>query len=343
MENYKIDRKKIIGFIFYLLLVILLSIVLRSVAKTIFKGITWPFFVKLDLFLFSLMILIFIRELLYYRKTVNQVIRNFLQFIYFLLLLSLTFSLSFQSKTEWSLFIFLALIVVWIFYSFEEVVEITNKQNEHSDLPISSYNELFPTRKKEFRRIYDFLNDLDVYNPYAIAINAAWGEGKTSFVNAIIGRLKTDSNEVIFIQPMILDTREKLLKYVFGQLENIMNDYEIYTGKGSPYQKYYNLLLKFAGNKNISNIANFFDVFPEDNIADLRDMKVELESNLQKLIELQKRIYIIIDDLDRVEEDTIYNTLTFIKEIVDIKGVTVLFIVDYDKIVSERISYTYLE
>lgn len=344
MENYKIDRKKIISFIFYLLLVVLLSLVIKNLTSTIFKDITLAFLSKLGLFLFSLMAIIFIRDLLNYRKTVNQVIRNFLQFFYYLLLMSLTFSIAFQNKIEISLFIFLALIVVWIFYSFEEKLEIDTNQNEHSDLPIKSFNELFPTRKKEFIRIYNFISELDVYDPYALAISAAWGEGKTSFVNAIIEKLKIDSNEVIFVQPMIMETREKLLYYVFGQLENIMNNHEIYTGKGSPYQRYFNLLLKFVGNnKNINNLANFFDVFPEDKKADLRDTKEELEVNLQKLIEIKKRIIIIIDDLDRVEEETIYSTLTFIKEIVDLKGVIVLFIVDYDKILSERISTSYLE
>ncbi|GGI12597.1 P-loop NTPase fold protein [Gottfriedia solisilvae] len=342
MES-NIERKKIISFIFYLVLAIFNGIVFRGIASTLFTGITLSYFAKIGLILFTLMTLIFFRELFFYRKTVKQVIKNYLNFIYFLLLVSLTLSIILQSKIESILFIFLALIIVWIFYAFDEQVEIISKHTELSDLPVRSLDELFPTRKKEFNRIYGFLNDLDIYDPYALAISAEWGEGKTSFVNALIENLKEDSNEVIFVQPMIIDTREKLINYVFGQLETIMNQNEIYTGKGSPYQNYFNLLLKLVGNKNINNIVNFFDLFPEDKKEDLREFKENLEINIQKLLDLQKRIIIIIDDLDRVEEETIYSTLTFIKEIVDLKGVIVLLIVDYEKIVSERISVAYLE
>jgi hypothetical protein len=345
MKNYKINRNKVISFIFYVLLAILLSLVVKSLANTVFTGLTLSYFKKFGLFIFTLVSLIFIRELFLYRKTVRQVINKYLQFVYYLMLLSMTFYLGSQNKIEWKIVILFALTitVVWILCSIEKIIENNNKQDEKSDLPIKSFNDLFPTRKKEFKRIYDFINNLDVYDPYALAISAAWGEGKTSFVNAIIEKLKAGDNEVIFVQPMILDTREKLLNYVFGQIEVILNQHEIYTGKGSPYQNYFNLLLKLVGNKNINNLANLFDIFPEDKQGDLRDFKEGLEGNLQNLIDQKKRIVIIIDDLDRVEQDTIYNTLTFIKEIVDLKGVIVLFIVDYEKIVSDRITIDYLE
>lgn len=142
---------------------------------------------------------------------------------------------------------------------------------------------------------------------------------------------------------MILDTREKLLNYVFGQLEKILIANKIYTGKGSPYKKYFDLLLKFVDYKTITSFSVFLDVFQENEKLDLRTSKIELEKSIGRLVKENQRIYIIVDDLDRVEKETVYSTLTFIKEIVDLKKVTVLFLVDYKNIISENITIEYLE
>ena len=91
------------------------------------------------------------------------------------------------------------------------------------------------------------------------------------------------------------------------------------------------MLLKFLDYKTITSFTNFFNIFPDNQKQELREAKVALEKSIQRFATNNKRIYIIIDDLDRVEKETIYGTLTFIKEIVDLKKVTVLFLVDYKK------------
>ncbi|MHA7098045.1 P-loop NTPase fold protein [Priestia aryabhattai] len=349
-KEWKMNGTSIINFSFHIILVTLLGLSIRVLNNKKIIDLLSEYW-KIALILLLLITTIFIKECLAYSKTLDKILQSYCRAIY-LLLLSVLFTLiTINLDYTWDLIVAIIMFFMWGISNYEQNDEDTkttdsfeNKTiSQASDVPIKHFDYLFPTRKKEFTRIYDYLKDIDTVDPYAVAINANWGEGKTSLINALQERLKNDNNEVIYLQPMILDTREKLLHYVFSQLETILINNKIYTGKGSPYKKYYELLMKFVNYKTIISFSNFFDIFPEDKKEDLRELKNDLERNIEKLALENKRIYIIVDDLDRVENETIYNTLTFIKEIVDLKRVTVLFLMDYKNVISEKITIDYLE
>lgn len=349
-KGWKMKGTSIINFSFHIILVILLGLSIRVLNSKKIIDLLSDYW-KIALILFLLITTIFIKECLTYSKTLDKIIQGYCRAV-FLILLSVLFTLiTIDLDYTWDLIVFIIMFFLWGISNYQQNHEDNNTNDlfeseaisQASDVPIKHFNHLFPTRKKEFIRIHDYLKDIDTVDPYAIAINAHWGEGKTSLINALQERLKNDNNEVIYLQPMILDTREKLLHYVFSQLETILINNKIYTGKGSPYKKYYELLMKFVNIKTFISFSNFFDIFPEDKKEDLRELKNNLEGNIEKLALDNKRIYIIVDDLDRVENETIYNTLTFIKEIVDLKRVTVLFLMDYKNVISEKITIDYLE
>jgi hypothetical protein len=306
-------------------------------------------YLKVSLIIFIILTSYFLYELFFYSQTKSRVIKNYSSAVYLLLLTVLFSAVSTSADYLWELILLILLYYFWIlskteFYELFKSEKTSEKgKDERSDIPVNYYRDLFPTRKKEFIRIYNFLEGLETEDPYAISISGSWGEGKTSFTNALRNQFKNEGNEVIYIQPMVLDTREKLLIYVFDLLEGMLNENQIYTGKGSPYKKYFDLVLKFVNDKAVTNFTAFFDIFPEEKQKDLRELKDELEINIEKLVFKNKRIYLIVDDLDRVEKETIYNTLTFIKEIVDFKKITVIFLADYRHLLSEKITLEYLE
>ncbi|WP_370695751.1 P-loop NTPase fold protein (plasmid) [Priestia megaterium] len=349
-RDWNIKRISVINFSFHTLLTILLGFTVRILNNKTVLNLLSEYW-KVAILLFLLMTIIFIKEGLTYSKTLDQVIQSYCRPIYLLLLTLLFTVVSISLNITWNLITILIMFFIWGISNYEkeeENIEISNSNkkistSQISDVPVKSFDYLFPTRKKEFTRIYNYLQSIDTVDPYAIAISATWGEGKTSFINALQEEFKKTNNEIIYIQPMILDTREKLLNYVFSQLETILINHKIYTGKGSPYKKYFELLIKFVNYKSIGNLSSFFDIFPDDKKEDLRELKQDLEKNIEKLALENKKIYIIVDDLDRVENETIYNILTFIKEIVDLKRITVLFLVDYKNIISEKITLEYLE
>ncbi|WP_397539814.1 P-loop NTPase fold protein [Rummeliibacillus pycnus] len=349
MKRIKMKKPIFIEFLYQILITIVLAYIVRLIDnKAMLEAINR--YGKITLVVFILLTGLLIKEILTFTKSYHSIKSNYCNAVYFLLLTVLFYAISVGGEIVWYIVLFPLLYLFRSLGRYEEAVDmkesgdfIALKQDETSDVPISSYNKLFPTRKKEFNRIYKFLNDLGTDDPYAIAISGSWGEGKTSFMNAIINKFKQENNKVIYIQPMVIDTRESLIKYVFGRLEALLIENGIFTGKGSPYKKYFNLLLNFVNNKTIINFSAFFDIFPEDKKEDLRELKEDLENHIERLVSENKRIYLIVDDLDRVEIETVYSTLTFIKEIVDFKKITVIFLVDYENLVSEHISIEYLE
>ncbi|MEC3525525.1 KAP family P-loop NTPase fold protein [Bacillus paranthracis] len=341
--EWEVKSKYIIDFIFYVSLVLILGQAIKLINNKAVVNVLASYW-GVAVVIFLLMTALFLKEWFYYSNTLEQIVQNYCKAIFMLLLSILFTQVVVNVNFIWVLNVIISLFFVWsILNSGVKKDSKKTKFNEVADIPVNYYEDLFPTRKKELERILDYLNNIGTEDPYAIAISAGWGEGKTSLISVLQKKIEEKNNAIIYIQPMILDTREKLLNYVFGQLEKVLISNKIYTGKGSPYKKYFDLLLKFVDYKTITSFSGFFDVFSENKKQDLRELKLELEKNIEKLANKNQRIYIIVDDLDRVEKETIYSTLTFIKEIVDLKKVTVVFLVDYKNIISEDITVEYLE
>ncbi|PEM52676.1 P-loop NTPase fold protein [Bacillus wiedmannii] len=339
----EVKSKYIIDFIFYISLVLILGQAIKLINNKAVVNVLASYW-GVAAVIFLLMTVLFLKECFYYSNTLEQIVQNYCKAIFMLLLSILFTQVVVIVNFIWILNVIISLFFVWsILNSGVKKDSKKTKVNEVADIPVNYYEDLFPTRKKELERILDYLNNIGTEDPYAIAISAGWGEGKTSLISVLQKKIEEKNNAIIYIQPMILDTREKLLNYVFSQLEKVLISNKVYTGKGSPYKKYFDLLLKFVDYKTITSFSSFFDVFSENKKQDLRELKLELEKNIEKLANKNQRIYIIVDDLDRVEKETIYSTLTFIKEIVDLKKVTVVFLVDYKNIISEDITIEYLE
>ncbi|PFG07767.1 P-loop NTPase fold protein [Bacillus sp. es.034] len=339
-KKFRIEKKKIITLYLHILIAISLGVLLKVVGSPLatHSESLLKIFVIILIFVTGL----FIKELILY-KTIKPIVSNYLKILYIVSILFFISAIINNYSLLWNLLILFILIIFWIGFQGNNEKEKQYQPNIKSDLPILSFEDLFPSRKKEYIRIFNYLLNMNTADPYAVAITGSWGEGKTSFVNVLKQGLENKNSEIIFIQPMILDSREKLLEYVFNQVEVILTNNGIYTGKGSAYSDYFNLLVKFVNFKHLNLMNSFFNGFSQQQKEDLREYKLKLEQNLEQLVSDNKRIYILVDDLDRVEEDTVYSILTFIKEIVDLKGVTIIFIVDYKNIISNRINNEYLE
>lgn len=241
--------------------------------------------------------------------------------------------------------------VIWgfVFSScrvYENIVE-TNGYivNERSHDPISHKSQLYPQRQTELKHIESYINEYSKNSSCAISICADWGEGKTSFINVMNNGLNDNKDFVIFIQPMIMDSRESLIEYFFSQMEVMMNDNAIYTGKGSSINKYVKSIMEIIGKHSKSTFDGVFEIINKDS-KDYRVLKENLQKDIDKLLSINSnkkgKLILLIDDFDRVDENVMYQVLTFIKEIASFKGCIVIFLMDYKNIKSEKINYDYL-
>ncbi|MET3689516.1 hypothetical protein ABIC37_005066 [Priestia megaterium] len=334
---------------------------------------------SIGIFLYSFFFVIFIKELIIYLKSSKKITKNFIKIYY---ILGLTYIFTGISSNQLiimnDLLIILLFILGWMLLqimSQETQNENEDFVDEESDIEVKSFQQLLPTRKKEYIRILEVLRTNNYDEPFALVLNGDWGVGKTSLINVLSRRLEKDDNFKIFIQPMVLDTTEKLLDYFFDQLEDILNSNGIYTGKDSPFKSYINILFQTINTVNLKQVIRLdglLNSLDDNEKVDFRTNKERLEKDIQKLLAgmkkkteeidyneqlvgnveeerhdllgIKKKIYIIIDDFDRVEEATFNNILIFIKELVNFKGVNVIFLMDEQKIdAHKKIDRTYLD
>jgi len=214
------------------------------------------------------------------------------------------------------------------------------------DLPVINPEDLFPEREVELENIINYIDNNTPEGAVVISINGKWGEGKTSFMNCIRKKYEGENgpkNNIIWIQPMVVDSRESLVKYFFKRLSIILEENKIYTGKFSNLKQYWELILGIIG-KEPSTLERL-DIFKNKELEDYREYKAYLQNDINLLVLSNKikKILVVIDDIDRVDDENKISVLKFIKEIADFEGLVIVFAMDYEKMIGDRINHEYLE
>lgn len=200
----------------------------------------------------------------------------------------------------------------------------------------SSYSELFVARQKLADSIIEYINSYNKDERFTLLLNGEWGSGKTSLIKAVEEKCK-DKSTMIFIQPMMFDKKELLIKYFCERLKEILIEENIYTGRGSNVEKYLISLLKWVDNKgDMGLVGNISD----KNMKDFRKVKSDLQVDINKYTE---RIIVIVDDFDRVDNNTIEEVLMFIREIIDFEGISTILLFQYSKIINKGLTKEYLD
>lgn len=215
-----------------------------------------------------------------------------------------------------------------------------------SDKEIGRRDQLFETRKKELDYILKYFmdNKNKIKEPFAVSISGKWGEGKTSFTNVLKEELKNDYI-ILDIHPMMTDTKEGLIKYFSRNLENQFIQQGIDTGTDSSIEDYFTSIFSLIDSKGIIYNNKILKNNKTEKL-DLREKKQYLQQDIDKLIlKSKKNILVVVDDFDRVDNETRYSILTFIKEIINFNGIKTIILLDYSIVEKKdsKITYEFLE
>lgn len=276
-----------------------------------------------------------------YRKSIIKYIESML--IY----LNIGFAICwFIEAINKSNFLNIWIIHMCILINLKVLIELNKNYTKKNEIGIgrmnekicSSYNELFPSRQKQADSIIGYIESYKNYERFTLLLNGEWGSGKTSLIKGVEEKCK-DKYTMIFIQPMMFDKKELLIKYFCERLKEILIEGNIYTGRGSNVERYLISLLNWVNKKSdIGLIENFNN----KSIEDFRKVKSDLQIDINKYTELQ-RIIVIVDDFDRVDNNTIKEVLMFIREIIDFEGISTILLFQYSKITNEEITKEYLD
>lgn len=136
-------------------------------------------------------------------------------------------------------------------------------------------------------------NDAD---SYSVVFYGNWGLGKTVFLRYIESKLREKHQEVIWFNPWKCQSIQQINIDFFNLLTGVLKQYDSLLAK--PILKYSDLLDSVEAPKIVEYIINLFSS-QEDSMSELKEHIIE------SLSEIKVPIYILIDDLDRMDADEI--------------------------------------
>ena len=198
----------------------------------------------------------------------------------------------------------------------------TEKKEDISEETDYPNPELYPVRKRQLRKFVNVLRE-QKKEPYAIMIDGAWGSGKSSFVKALEKEL--DQDEFIWIYAGSEKTVSEILGDISDQLTAVLKKNHIFVEKGGWIEKYFQAfsgMMDGFGMEVLSQMIKFPGASSEP------ERRKYLND---KLRELDKNVYLVIDDLDRCSRE--YQEIMFkvIRESTELTNCKTLFLVDRKK------------
>ena len=157
---------------------------------------------------------------------------------------------------------------------------------------------------------------------FAIGITSEWGAGKTTFLDLLSNRIKEEGfAEIVLFNPWMCQSPEQLTRDFFSSLRHQLSDK--YPELSNPIKKY----ARYLG--AISVPVHRIAKIKFNNLAiekSLYKMKLELS---ERFSELDKRVVVTIDDLDRLDSDEVFEVLRLIRNTASLSNI--VYLVAYDK------------
>lgn len=165
------------------------------------------------------------------------------------------------------------------------------------------------------------LIDQNFLSSFSVGIIGPWGNGKSSFINLLQNKID-DSNTISFhFKPYLNHTEEEISKEFFHAFQEVVKPY---SGKLSNLLiEYSDKLLNLYQKKNLKGLLRR-EAINIGSSANLTYSKINTT-----LIEINRKIIIYVDDLDRLNEKEILQILKLIRNTANFRNT--VFIVGLDK------------
>ncbi len=173
------------------------------------------------------------------------------------------------------------------------------------------------------KQIASILHPIKPDKAFAVGITAPWGYGKTSFLNFLNIELKEKDDKAIFIKfsPWYCKSEADIISLFFDSLSDELKPY--HSSINNQIDKYAKLLLSAHKNQVSGAINKTFDLFSKP--KDVRSIYEQIDTSIG---DLNRKIYITIDDLDRLYPKEIIECFKIIRNTANFKNI--VFIVAYD-------------
>lgn len=155
---------------------------------------------------------------------------------------------------------------------------------------------------------------------FAVGITGEWGGGKTTFLD-LLGEKLWMKAEVVRFNPWMCRTPEQVTEDFFVTMrQQLAKRHSSLSHPISDYAKYLSSATFSLGNGIVSKLALNI---PNESLQSKKDQLSD------KLRRLNSPVVVLIDDLDRLEMDEVFEVLRLIRNTADLSNVA--FIVAFDK------------
>jgi hypothetical protein len=238
-------------------------------------------------------------------------------------------------KIELSFLLLVVLILILVFiiiyncFFRKKVKQINLKSNYLlSDSPITNDDDDILDYQETVDKLTRILKNDNHNKSFTIGLVGPWGNGKSSVFQMVKKRLiKNDKNKkndfIIFdFLPYLNHNEDDIINEFFTSLSNELRPY---SGKLSNLlNEYSSKLTDLYENKNVLGfIENHVTNFKDSSANELYQLINEM------LIDIDKKIIVFVDDLDRLNKNEILQVLKLIRNTADFRNI--IFVVAMDK------------
>jgi len=220
--------------------------------------------------------------------------------------------------------VIIPIVIIYLgnFLKFFDVEKLSNEKQSllYEDSPISNEkdDELENLFSKTVEKIQKIITKNNFDTSYTVGINSEWGGGKSSILKMLKNRLKRDSNNVIVdFNPWMGFDKKVLIKDFFNSLSENLTENNI-SDDISTYSKE---LINITDNSMLKSIKSIF--YKEKSLETL------FKNINDKIKLLDKKVIIIVDDVDRLDKEEIFQLLKLIRNTANFSNT--FFIVAYDR------------
>ncbi|MBU5219471.1 KAP family NTPase [Bacillus albus] len=210
--------------------------------------------------------------------------------------------------------------------------ESSREPSYRSDNAINTFDEDQLQRGGFVNRLVESVNSWKEEESIVIGLYGEWGTGKTSVLNLMKEKFNSEKNTILVsFNPWYFKDEEQLILQFFNKL--IIGIEENFSGEKSKLisnikkysQKITSVTLRM-GMVNLS-IKDFIPSGQPDN--DIHSLKKDIESRLERE---GKKIIVLIDDLDRLDDKEIHSIFKLVKVIADFSYTTYILSLDEEKV-----------
>lgn len=213
---------------------------------------------------------------------------------------------------------------------------------QHFDIPINNYDNdklnFKPFAKKVATSILNYNQD----ETLIFSIEGRWGSGKTSLINLIENEIKNEV-EILHFNPWLLTDINQVIKLFFDELTKVLSysSFKVKFNKDikKDLKTLANILLPEKITIKVPLISIGYkpkDVLLSNNEQTLEKIKSNINGYLKKL---DKKIVIIIDDIDRLTDNETEFIFRLTKGIADFDNL--IYILLYDKTIVSKSLQTF--